>query len=334
MKAIRKSFFIVILLLVIILGNACSSTEQTLSVPTASIFASISDSPSPQITPSPAPTPNVEMYVDAYKNYTAGAPLAAVYDTRSKTYYYTTHDVSTRIYPASTTKLFTAYVALQYLDPDEIVIAGNELDFVAEDASVADIPKGSRVSVSTLIKGMMLPSGNDAAYVIACKAGRALAKNQNINADIALEFFMQEVNNQATRLGLLGTHFTTPDGYHRDDHYTTIQDLLRIAELALSNETIANAVQIPEETVWLESVQTTWKNTNWLVRPDKPYYIPDAIGLKTGYTDMAGYVLLSAFPGKIPSSYTIILVAQCKSIESRFQYSMELYQILNNVNQA
>ena len=143
------------------------------------------------------------------------------------------------------------------------------------------------------------------------------------------------MNQYAMYLGLSGSHFTCPDGYHNENHYTTIKDLMEISALALSNETIARSVRIAEETVTLApNMQVTWKNTNWLVRPDSPYYTPAAVGLKTGYTDAAGYVLLSAFQGRSSSSYIIILVARCETIESRFQYTKDIYQVLESVSKA
>ncbi len=333
MKYTCKLSLILLLLFTILVSAGCSETSNEIQSSGASQSATLA--PTPTTIPTPTTTPNKDIYANAFQNYTSSAKIAAVYNTENKVFYYENQDVETRIYPASTTKLFTAYVALQIFSPDEIVIVGDELNFVAEDASVASLQEGNTLTVQKLIEGMMLPSGNDAAYTIACNAGRRIAKNKNLSSEIALEFFMQEMNQQALRLGLNGSHFTCPDGYHNEAHYTTIKDLMEIATLALSNETIAHSVRIAEETVSLApGVQVTWKNTNWLVRPDSPYYTPDAIGLKTGHTDAAGYVLLSAFPGRSSSSYIIILVAQCDNLESRFQYTKELYQVLKDISEA
>ncbi len=329
MKSPYKLSLILVLLFTILVSVGCS--ERSAAIQPSAASQSVTSVP----TPTPTSTPNTDIYANAFQNYTSSAKIAAVYNTENKVFYYANQDVETRIYPASTTKLFTAYVALQIFSPDEILIVGDELNFVAEDASVASLQKGNALSVRKLIEGMMLPSGNDAAYTIACNAGRRIAKNKNLSSDISLAFFMQEMNRQALYLGLNGSHFTCPDGYHNEAHYTTIKDLMEIATLALSNETIAHSVRIAEETVSLApGVQVTWKNTNWLVRPDSPYYTPDAIGLKTGHTDAAGYVLLSAFPGRSSSSYIIMLVAQCDNLESRFQYTKELYQVLKEISEA
>lgn len=331
MKRTYKFIFILIILLAFLLSTGCS---QTTDAPLVESTASPTLS-TPTLAPTPSPTPYVDIYANAFQDFTSSAKLAAVYNTENNAFYYTSHDITTRIFPASTTKLFTAYVALQYLSPEELVYVGDELDFVAEDASVAELRKGYALTVSKLIEGMMLPSGNDAAYTVACTVGRRIAKNKNLDPYIAVEFFLQEMNLRAAALGLTGSHFTCPDGYHNENHYTTVNDLMKIAALALSNETIAQSVRLAEETVTLApNVQVTWKNTNWLVRPDKPYYTPEAIGLKTGYTDAAGYVLLSAFPGRSSSSYIIILVAQCDNLESRFQYTKELYQVLKDISEA
>lgn len=330
MKRTCRLTLILLILLTLLFTEGCSDTD---SVPV--LNESTPTLSTPTYVPTPSPTPYVDLYANAFQDFTSAAKIAAVYNTENKTFYYETQNVSNMIYPASTTKLFTAYVALQYLSPDDIVFVGDELDFVAEDASTASLQKGNMLTVTKLVEAMMLPSGNDAAYTLACTVGRIIAKNKNLDPYIAVEFFTQEMNQQATRLGLTGSHFTCPDGYHNEDHYTTIQDLMEIATLAMSNETIARSVRIPEETVYLDSNNpVTWKNTNWLIRPDSPYYTPDAIGLKTGYTDASGYVLLSAFQGRTSSSYIIILVAQCETIENRFLYTQQLYQVLKDISEA
>ena len=77
-------------------------------------------------------------------------------------------DMEQRIYPASITKLYTAYVALQYLTPDTVITAGGELSFVGAGSTVAYISRGDCLTAEMLVQGMLLPSGNDAAYVLAC----------------------------------------------------------------------------------------------------------------------------------------------------------------------
>ncbi len=229
------------------------------------------------------------------------------------------------IYPASITKLFTAWVALDILDPDTVITAGDELDFVAPDSSIAYIRKGHRLTAAMLVEGMLLPSGNDAAYVLAAAAGRAVG-GSDLTAAQAIACFVEQMNAQAVTLGLTGTHFTNPDGYHDPEHYTCAQDLVAIARLALNSEPIRRCVALSRENVTYASGQiNTWHNSNLLVNPESPYYCPDAVGLKTGNTSAAGYSLLSAFArdGEI----YIMGVFGGSSYNDRFADSLELYRL-------
>ena len=218
------------------------------------------------------------------------------YDCTSGQLLYANGDMDKQIYPASLTKLMTALVVLEYLDPDAWITAGDELDMVAWDASVAYLSKGDCLTVKKLIGGMLMPSGNDAAYVLAVAAGRTIANDMTLSAQEAVSVFMNEVNTQAQIMGLAGTHFTVPDGYHDDNHYTTAGDLLMIALRCLEEPLIMEYAGLTREPVTLQDgVDRVWKNSNWLLDPTSNYYCEQAVGLKTGYTSKAGRCLLAAF---------------------------------------
>ena len=222
-----------------------------------------------------------------------------VYDTNTDTILYSKSVSGGKLFPASITKLFSTYVALQYLDPETVITAGDELDLVHEGSSIAFIPKGGQYRVKMLVEGMMLPSGNDAAMVVAAAAGRAIAGDENLPADEAVEVFVDEMNLQAEALGFEKSHFCNPDGWHTGAHYTCLNDLARISKLALENETISRYMRKhDEETHSYGGQYVLWENTNLLLDPDGSYYRGDAIGMKTGYTRPAGYSLMSAFTYK------------------------------------
>ena len=287
---------------------------------------------SPTQVASPTPKPCTDKYIEAFTTYESTAGICTVYDVDSEIYLYTKQDLNTRLYPASTTKLFTAWVALQYLSPEKVILVGDELDRVAPDASIAYLQKGYTLSVSSLIEGMLLPSGNDAAYVIACHAGRAIARNDRLDTNAAIAAFMDEMNRQTALQGLHDTHFVSPDGYHDPDHYTTVEDLIQIAKIALNDEVIAQYVQVAkEEITFSDGNSVLWENTNLLLHADSPYFLKDAVGLKTGYTKAAGYVLLSAIRNPHTASLMIMLVAQCPTPESRFAETISLYNVLKSV---
>lgn len=231
-----------------------------------------------------------------------------------------------KLYPASITKLFTAYTALQYLAPTAKVVAGKALDLVSANSSIAYIQPSDVLTVEQLVEAMLLPSGNDAAYLIAVAAGRELAKDPELDAVEAAELFVEKMNSTAQQVGMTGSHFVNPDGYHDDDHYMCFADLAILGKLALENETIVRYVNMsegnnPNHDESLSIPQ--WKNTNALIQPESEYYCSYARGLKTGQTSQAGKCLLSAFDYE--GRKLIIGVFGCPKPEDRFADTLHIF---------
>lgn len=219
-----------------------------------------------------------------------------VYDATNDKIIYTMSNEGDKLYPASITKLFSTYVALQYLDSEEVVTAGDELELVKPGSSLAYIGRGHQLYVRTLVEAMMLPSGNDAAMVLAAAAGRRIAQDDSISAEEAVQTFVAEMNRQAKTLGFEKSHFSNPDGFHVGSHYTCLNDMARIAKLALENKIISRYMRRAEdEVVFVSGHAVKWKNTNLLLHPEEGFYRGDAIGMKTGFTRQAEYCLMSAF---------------------------------------
>ena len=250
------------------------------------------------------------------------AKQAFVYDCITEEFTFLLGKETDRVYPASITKLFTAYVALQYLQPDEILTAGDALDLVGAGSSVAEIKKGDALSVEMLVEAMLLPSGNDAAYILAVEAGRVIGNEETMGPWYTAEVFVEEMNRQAEMLGLSGTHFTNPDGYHDDNHYTNFADMAFIGRLVMENDVIMKYANVSEDTPSFGGEAKTWENTNQLINPRSEYYCPIATGLKTGQTPSAGSCLLSSFE-KGDQRY-IIGVFGCPEIEDRFADTLQL----------
>lgn len=272
-------------------------------------------------------------FVPSWNTYPADRKLLAqqyfVYDCNANTFLVSSGQADERVYPASITKLFTAYVAMQYLEPTTEITAGNALDMVAWGSSVAKIQKGDVLTVEQLVEAMLLPSGNDAAYLLACAAGKVIADDENMNTLSALQVFMSQMNSQAATLGMTGTHFVNPDGIHDVHHYSTFGDLTILGKLSLENETIMKYAITPKEDVVLHGETVKWKNTNALIDPTTPYYCPYAVGLKTGQTPSAGSCLLSAF--RMDSYSLLIGVFGCPEEEDRFDDTLQLFnQIVLN----
>lgn len=258
---------------------------------------------------------------------------AFAYRLESDTLYYLQGGWTTPIYPASVTKLFSAYVALQYLDPEAVVTAGDELDLVPEHSSIAYINKGNRLTVSMLVEGMLLPSGNDAAHILAAAAAREASGDPEMAAEDAVAYFVDMMNGTAQSLGMTGSHFCNPDGYHNEDHYTCVRDLITITRLALENEIISRYTRLCEDEVIYASGHTNhWINTNLLINPDSKYYRAEAVGLKTGSTTAAGNCLLSAF--SVDGNYIIVGVFGCEEKTDRFVDTLQVYQAALDMPEA
>ena len=262
-----------------------------------------------------------------WNTYPADRQLLAqqyfVYDCNADSFLVSSGQADERVYPASITKLFTAYVAMQYLEPTTQITAGDALEMVAWGSSVAKIEKGDVLTAQQLVQAMLLPSGNDAAYLLACEAGRVIKNDPSASVSAAVQAFMSQMNAQAQTLGMTGTHFVNPDGIHENDHYTTFGDLAILGKLSMENETIMQYAATPKDQVVLHGETIDWKNTNALVDPATDYYCPYAIGLKTGQTPSAGSCLLSAF--QKDGQTLLIGVFGCPEEEDRFDDTLQLF---------
>ena len=247
-----------------------------------------------------------------------------VYDTADREMLWCSSDPAEPLCPASITKLFTAYVALELLEPDTVITAGRELGLLQPGSSTAFIAYGSRLTAQMLVEAMLLPSGNDAAYVLAAAAGQSLS-DRSISAKAAVTLFMEEVNRRCKDLGFINTHFETPDGYHAEQHFSCPADLATIGELALSNEIIAKYAATQQDSVVFKSGETiSWYNTNRLLNPESAWYCENAVGLKTGYTKEAGYCLLSAF--ETETGHILVGIFDAENKLSRYGDAADLYR--------
>lgn len=216
-----------------------------------------------------------------------------LYDVDSDTVIYRKNS-DKAMFPASTTKIMTAYVALKYLPTDYKINIGSELTMLAPDSSVADLIQGNILTLEDALYALLLPSGNDAAYSIAVNTARHVSKNSMMSDSDAIKYFCELMNKEAEDVGALHTHFCNPDGYHDVFHYTTAEDLLRISILAKQYPMIAQIAATPSrETDIISGQHFYWENGNCLVLSGNNYSVPYATGLKTGFTDPAGYCMVA-----------------------------------------
>ena len=290
------------------------------SVPTDPTETSAPTVPSEPTQPQPTTPPAI----------TLQSRDAFVYDCRTGQFLYSSGNLHEKLYPASITKLFSAYVALLYLKPTEIVTVGNILDTLPSDSSTALLNPNDKLSVADLILGMLLPSGGDAARVLAVAAGKAYIGTTDQTEYYYYDIFVKEMNRQAKLLGMNDSHFKNPDGYHDPDHYMSMADAARLGELCLSSSRIMQSVQTQVYTAVVHNTARPiqWVNTNKLLFKERypEFYHAQAVGMKTGFTSAAGNCLLSAF--QVEDGYLIIGAFGSETRDGRFNDTLKLFKYI------
>lgn len=192
-----------------------------------------------------------------------------------------------QIYPASTTKIMTALMALEHLNPNDMITLTDEA-FTGMNAysSTAGLKVGETISVRDLLYCLMLPSANEAANAIAYEIGEG---------DLAL--FAQMMNFRAVQLGAYDTNFVNASGLHDDNHYTTARDMSIITKTALKNELFCEIVNTAQKSIDPTNLTPDGRmvyTSNYLIlrKADSRYY-SYADGVKTGFTTPAGACLVS-----------------------------------------
>lgn len=218
---------------------------------------------------------------------------AIVYDVKADEVLYA-KNADQKCYPASTTKILTASVMLDNIPEDFLFTVGDEQDLVNPGSSLAHVNKGSILSREMIIDALMLPSGNDAAYAVAANAGRYIDGNDSLSPEAAVKTFVDEMNRTARYIGAGNTHFANPDGFHDDDHYTTVLDMLKVTLYAMKKpEIMESAAKTSRYAVFESGEEVSWENSNRLIQEYSDNYYYYATGMKTGMTDQAGYCVVA-----------------------------------------
>ncbi len=170
-----------------------------------------------------------------------------------------------KFYPASTTKLMTALVAIEHGDLNENFTVGDEIASLDADSSTAGLEAEEVLSLNELLYALLLPSGNDAAETIAVNIGRKIAGDSSISADKAYEAFVAAMNKKAKELGMTGSNFTNPHGLHSSNHYTTPADMLILAKTAFDETTIKAITRAKVHEVQTNKTKHKWNNSNLLL---------------------------------------------------------------------
>ena len=235
-----------------------------------------------------------EMVIPDITEASVTTPRMAVYDLESGACLYGKGNADLTA-PASLTKLVTAMVVLKNLPVYETVTVGSELDLVEYDSSRCGIKEGQTYSVYGLLYGLLMRSGNDAAYTLAVNTARAVCETK-LNDREAAEYFCGMMNDLCRDIGAANSNFATPDGYDATGQLTTLDDLAIIAKKALEYEIIAEITSCPLIEVYTtENEKNVWRNTNFFLNTAFPLYNPNVRGMKTGSTDDAGKCLITLF---------------------------------------
>ncbi len=232
------------------------------------------DTPTPTPTPSPSPTP--VPFVNGAEEYLIDAGTGGALFSRG--------NIHAHLPIASLAKIMTAILAIEQggdLANNVAPITQAELDEVPDGCYTDGLVVGDdNMSILHLLYGLLLPSGCDAAIVIA----HAIAGTT--------KQFVAEMNTKARALGLSNTHFTSPDGFE-PTNYSSVADLVKLAQYAMKNQTFAEIVGTTQHIVPAQTNRHlyTWNNSNELLSTGQ-YAYPGANGIKTGTTDAAGYCLV------------------------------------------
>lgn len=231
------------------------------------------------------------------------------------------------IYPASLTKILTACTALKYVSPDTVFTVGTEQSLVPKGSSLCLIQPGHRLKLYDLLTGMLMCSGNDAAYTVAVNVAREVSGNANMSNSEAITYFSELMNSYAHSIGVVNSNFTNPDGWDDENQYSTVYDLAIISSHAIRINEIRSIVSSRSKYVVFETGENiTWKNTNALLQPESKNYLPQAIGLKTGTTTNAGNCLIAVV--SIDGTEYVAVVIGCESDSARYKSAHALINMI------
>jgi len=221
------------------------------------------------------------------------------------------YNVHEKIYPASTTKILTALVALEEAElSDEVTVSKNACSSsFAWDEQTCGIKQGDTLTLESLLYGLLLYSGNDTAVAIAEHVGGSTEK------------FAEMMNQKANELMATNSHFMNPSGLYNDEHYTTAYDLYLIFNECIKHDEFVTIINEDKYTAKIKgsdsSVRTlTWEPTNYyaLGQAKSPEHVT-IIGGKTGTLLVAGNCLILLAEDSNKNPYiSIVMGADSKDL--------------------
>lgn len=235
---------------------------------------------------------------------------AALFDLDGKKVDFS-YNVYEKVYPASTTKLMTALIALKYADLSEVVTVSShaDKDSFAADEQTCGLETGDRLTLLDLLYGLLLYSGNDNAVAVAEHIGGTMEK------------FADMMNEEAKKILATGTHFVNSSGLHDENHYTTAYDLYLIFHQCMQYDKFMEIISSRSYTADITGAdgnvrQVTWEPTNYYATGEAA--LPEnatVIGGKTGTTTPAGNCLVLLEEAEDQHPYiSIVMGADTKTL--------------------
>ena len=253
-----------------------------------------------------------------YEPNTKRLKAAGLFDVSSAETIYA-HNIHKKLYPASTTKILTALIAIKHCNMDDIVTISKNAsaDSFAWDEATCGLEKGDKISLENLLYGLLLCSGNDTAVAIA----------EHISGSV--DEFAELMNAQANELMATNSHFMNPSGLYHSDHYTTAYDLYLIFNECIKQPEFVKIISAAKHTAEIESADGTMRKEKWI--PTNFYATekvksPDdvtVIGGKTGTLEVAGNCLIIMAEDKENNPYiSVVMGSDTKKV---------LYQDMNKM---
>ncbi len=195
-------------------------------------------------------------------------------------------EVNMKAYPASLTKVMTAYVALKYGTLDQVLVAGSDVYVNESGAQKINLKEGDRMTLDQALRILLIYSANDAANLIASNIGGSISG------------FVDMMNEEAVKIGATNSHFVNPHGLNDEDHYVTAYDMYLMFNAAMQFDVFSEIINMSEySTTYMDSSgavkEVNITSTNGYIKGDRqaPTGVT-VIGGKTGTTTAAGHCLI------------------------------------------
>jgi D-alanyl-D-alanine carboxypeptidase len=224
--------------------------------------------------------------------------------------------------PASLTKVMTAIVALKYGNLDDVLTASENVEIDESGASLVGIKAGDTMTLDQALHALLMPSGNDAAVMIA----------EYISGSV--EAFTQKMNEEAVALGATNCHFMNPHGLTEEGHYVTAYDMYLIFQEAIQYDEFVQIITASEYSGVYHDAEgnpkeLSFSSTNQFINGN--HQVPDGvvvIGGKTGTTSAAGNCLVLLSKDSSGNPY-ISVILKCSQRDYLYD---EMYDLINMVN--